>query len=521
MAFQINPGFPNKRVVKPAISPLKPDTVLAPMKMDSGRSQNQAQIRMNVNANTNTENQSRSGGRIGGRNKTKRNQKSKTPAIPFPVRGNDNFSSNTKLTINQGDFGYDISGAGSPSNFVGSRDQTLFRDYNQISEIVIENTEGGTRELNSNLVTNSIKILETDLKHSLENSSAYEGAFDVIYNILYRDVTNSTKSASGALSAIEKTAITDYLHNILKGFDTLIELETMQAWSPSNTSEFDRCLRKIASLSSNTDILEVRSKLRQALIPHVLPIGWMNYIKWIRQTHTTGTANESTKLRFNSVGMVNLMNALFRGESIDNWIIDMNNITQAVQTSSARLPAVIMSNVTSIPFGNVKDHYSNVYVSANYDEEFCNIFNNRIARWNLSDGFAAQYPSINADHVAYAAFSSPNPYSLAVADLSKQGSRSGLPLEGDLLVTAVDDQTTKNSRFHVLEDNQGTFKIRGLERWYDYCDDSVHMVDLKSDGRPDSEISIPRSNETVMIVASRQNIRMAQREALNSMTMGG
>lgn len=502
----------NKGIVNPAMSP----QTLPQMEM--AQTPNRAQIRTNVNANMNESRNSKpSGRRAGGKGKSRKtNQRPSTPVAMFTRNRSDDTKSRSSLTVNQSDFGYDIGGSNTPASFSGSVDQTLFRDYNIVSKI---NDQGMTK-LISNNITNTIKSLSLDLNASLANSGNYKSAYEVIYNIIYRDVASSTRGAAGALRAIERTGLMDYLTLVVGGFDILIDLETLQAWDPSDTSSFDRSLRKLASLASTTQLLEVRTKLRQSLIPHVLPLGWMKYIKWLRQTHLSGPASESTKLRFNSAKTINLIDLLSGNKDITVWAKDITDLADKISATDPSIPAIIMSNVTTVPFGNVKDHYSDVYKSASYDPEFCNLFNNRTVVW--ADGaVTSQYPKRTKSETAFAAFNTTTPYSLSLANLSSQVDKSGLPLEGDLVTVKVSNQVLEHSTFNLLEVSDNMFSIRGVERWFESRDDSTHTVDITSDKVLKAAVSMPRNNETMVFVAAESNISMAQRESFDSITMHG
>lgn len=515
MSFINVPGFNKgfgKNNIAPAIGPqVKPQLMVA-------NQPNQAQIRSNVSANMNQANSSSktSGGRIGGRKKGRRaNDKPNSPIIPFMKNYSKDSTPKNTLTVNNGDFGYDIGGTNTPASFNSSRDQTLFRDYN-----IISRKEGSDKaKLIANNVTNSIKSLDIGLTDCLSRSGSYTSAFSVIYNIIYRDVAANTRGAAGALSAIDDNELRNYLDKIVRAFDFLIELETLQAWDPSDNSMYDRSLRKLASLASTTTILETRTKLRQALIPHVLPSGWMKYLRWIRETHLAGPVNESNKLRFCSPAMIELMDALTKGGDISAWTTLGEQLANTVEVMSPKIPAIITSNVTSIPFSNCKDQYSEVFKGASYDPEFCNVFNNRTIQWEFN-GTGYKYPSILSSETHYAAFNSLTPYSLALANLSTQSTSSGLPLETLLTKVAVSDQAIKHSSFFIQEPSLNTFKIRGVERWYESSDDATHTVDINTNGDHESSISMPRNSETSLFVAAKSNIDMAQRESMSSITMG-
>lgn len=503
---------PGRRNVTPAISP-----AVMPQ-METAQVSNKAQIRTsnaNMNESTSSKTSGRSiGGKTKGRNKTK---KPSTPVVPFVRnKSNDNSVAKSALTLNQSDFGFDIGGSNTPTQFAGSRDNTLFRDYNQLSVIT-----DYPKKVRNNDISNQIKSFDTGFESSLATSTAYFGSWSVDYNKIYREIVAKTRGAKGALDAIASAGLQSYLNFVLDAYDTLIELETIQAWDPSSTSEYDRSLRNLASLASTPEILELRTNLRQALIPHVLPLGWMKYIKWLRQTHLASPASESTKLRFCSSNTVKLMNQLTQGTSIQEWTDHVNVLVADLQNQDPRLPAILMANVECIPFGNVKDHYSNVYKSAVYDNEYCNVFDNRTIQWSVNGEDVFQYPNLLNTARAEAAFSTMEPYSIALASLVHQYSQSsGLPLEGEIRPVKVDNQSIMNTVFYLTEeaDNAGVFKLRGVEHWYEGKSNSTHMIDLDESGALTSYVTVPRASNTMMFVAAKSNCEMAQRESLSNIT---
>jgi hypothetical protein len=265
---------------RPAISPQTlPQTQL---QVDPIQGGNQAQIRTNNrNANVPNENTRPSGQRVGGRvnNRRVNNNNRPIPVAPIMrVRNGDRRNNNSNLNVVAGDFGFNIDGSKSPNIYQGHHDLTLFRDYNKNS---VRNPDTG---LNQNNYTNAIKMLTINFGESIDGTSGYFDAFNIIQNKIERSIIASTKASKGALDIITGSNVRKYLDTVIQAYDFLIELEVMQAWDPESNRYYDKTLRGLASSMSVANVLETRNQLRMALIPHVLPMQWMQYIKWLRET---------------------------------------------------------------------------------------------------------------------------------------------------------------------------------------------------------------------------------------------
>jgi hypothetical protein len=292
----------------------------------------------------------------------------------------------------------------------------------------------------------------------------------------------------------------------------------MQAWSPSSNDYYDRSLRALAVKVSTPFVLEQRSNLRQALIPHVLPHDWMMYIKWLRETKLQNSTPESTKLRFNSYYGVSLIDELFGGTSATAWSSHVEAIIEELNALKPQIPAVLINNVNCVQLKNVKDYYTGVHNNATFDPDFNDIFNNRPHTWEGPGGIN-QYPSTSISDTAFAAFHSATPYSMALAALNKQHSLTGVPFEGKTKLIQVSDQTIANNRFQLSENSTSQFRIRGVERWFEPSDDSTHVVDLTNTGGLEQGMSTPKGVDTVAFAADISNIRMAARESLTALTL--
>jgi hypothetical protein len=505
MAFLPTPGIGvNKFQQNTAMTPLseRPQQVTP----NSGK---RAKVISNANAYSNTSTKP-SGQRTGGKTKTKRGTKS----APVPNRyavipDMKDRDDKRRLNITLSDFGYDIQGTNQAAKYQGKRDTTLFRDYNQQSQITTE------PEIAINAITNSIKLLDIDFNQSL-NFEGFKDAWNVILNMITRDIVSNTRAASGALTILPD--ITNYFSTVAGAFDLLIELEVIQAWSPSSNDYYDRSFRALAVAASTPEILEFRANLRQALIPHVLPHDWMTYIKWLRETKLQNATPESTKLRFHSQHGVALINGLFTSTSIQSWTDQVAAIITELNELKVQIPAVLINNVNCVQLKNVKEYYTGVHNSAVYDPDFNDVFNNRILAWEGSAG-QNQYPEMGVGDPCYAAFHSATPLSIALASLYKQRGYNGVPLEGKTSWISVDDQVIKNNTFQISESAGSVFRIRGRERWYESSDDSTHIIDLSTPGILIQGMSIPKGIESVSFVADYSNIHMAARESLTAMTL--
>lgn len=511
MAFNLTPGT-GRNNLKPAMTPI---SQFQPQ-MEMSNSGRQAKVvQSNANASTNTKS-GRSGKRTGG--KVTRN-KYKSFDLPVAVAPNNrqNSASHSSLNITSSDFGFDVNGSASPTPYNDKRDQTLFRDYNQRSTL-----EDGDNQLNTNNVTNSLKLLEINLKDSLYFPGAYGEAWDVIRNCITRDIVSNTKSAKGAVDLIDD--IVKYFSSVSSAFDLLIELEVMQAWSPSSNDYYNRSYRALAELTTTPEILEQRARLRQALIPHVLPLEWMNYIKWVRETKLENSTPESVKQRFISSNGALLMNAAFNGATPVDWKVEVDNTIQALNNLNSRIPATLLSNVNSVNLKNVKEYYTGVHNSAVFDADYNDVFNNRVIYWELPDGSKMHYPK-RIGEPCYAAFSSETPISMAVAGLFRQRGGYGLPIEGPPSTVKVGGQGLGHNTFQITEEESpstgSTHTIRGLEKWYEFVDNTTHIIDINTDGSINYAISTPKGTDVVSFVADTSNMAMAARESFTAMTLSG
>lgn len=506
-AFNVNPGI-GKKNLKPAMTPI---SELQPQLEMANQGKQAKVIQSNANANKQTYTKP-SGKRIGG--KVKRDNKTKEPNkyITMVNRNKGGGSNKSDLTVTAGDFGFNIDGSSQATSYEGKRDQTLFRDYNQQSTIATSTTQ----TIATNSISNSLKLLDINLEQSL--ISGYNQAWTVIKNCITRDIVSNTRAAKGAMDLLNE--ITVYLSDVSHAFDLLIELEVMQAWSPSTNDYYDRSMRAIASGTSTPEILELRAKLRQALIPHVLPHDWMMYIKWLRETKLQNSTPESTKLRFISSVGASLIDDTFRGNTPTDWTSQVNSTISDLENLNPAIAATLINNVDCVNLKNVKDYYTGVHNSASFDPNYNDIFNNRVIVWEIS-GNVQQYPKTNGTQ-CYAAFHTDTPYSMALASLNRQEAGFGVPLEGKVGYVKVGGQGIAHNNFQMTETVQSTgsvFAITGPEDWWKYHDDSAHVVDIAASGALTTGMSTPKGTDVIAFFAGTSNMDMAARESLSALTL--
>jgi hypothetical protein len=522
MSFNNFPGFkPGKK--KPLVGPQSnPNMPMPEFQMDGG--QGQARFNQTSNANAADWKQPKSkpsGRRIG--KKAKRPKKDPNePSIGYPVFvGNRDFSDNNNIKLVSSDFGYNIDGSPSPNDFEDCRDQTLFRDYNVRSQISEE--EGNF----FSAVTNQVKTLE--INPALANASpGYQSQFFVIQDLIYRGVCDTSRNQKGALDALND--LPKYLDVMSQAFATLIQLESVQSWNPSDNAYYDRSLRYLASKMSGTELLELRTQLRQVLIPHVLPVEWMKYIKWIYSVHLRNHAPESTKLRFLDVRTVGLIDKILLAttaepviteytDHVTGLITDIRNLNQVI-------PSVLINNASNVVnFANCKDWYDGMHNSADYDAEWLNLFNNRMICYEdagPATGQVSHYPSLSSNF--YLCLDSTTPYSMVLAQSSRQASSKnpGLPLEGPSSVKTIGTSANKYNRFVFVESITGDITFEPVITLTQDNTDSIHRMDFTETSgstTPNNYYSMPAGIQSLAIFGSRANCEMAARESLSKMTL--
>lgn len=519
MSFQNVPGI-KRNPINPAIGPL---TNPAFPQLQPQMQKNQAKIMMNSNtANTHSNYSPKSkpsGRKVGGKTGVKRTKNKPTPVAVLPRFENNDVSTSQSIRLVPSDFGYSVDGSPNPIDFVDGRDVTLFRDYNVRSQVTSITAEGQTNLQND--ITNQFKTLNINPKASWD-SDGYRSQIYVILDIIRRDViANSiTKAATDVLDGLPK-----YLSTITIAYATLIQIEGLQAWNPGENSYYDRSLRHLANKMSKADIIDLRNELREALIPHVLPVGWMKYIKWLYSAHLRNHSPYSTKLRFLSGHLIRLASNLLKDESYDDFSTYVKGLVDAVRAVDQNTPSVMLKAVTCIDFANVKAHYDGAFNSASYDAEWNNIFNNRRVLYRLGtapEGEVKSFPT--AGDVYYSCLDTVNPYSMVLADSSRQASpdNPGLPLEDNVEVVKITGQDNYFNRFILEEENSGTIIISPLTDVLKDNTDSIHRWFMLPEAQvPDAAVkySQPAGIQSLAVIASKANALMAARESLTNMTL--
>ena len=519
MSFNTNPGI-KRGIPKPAIGP-QVNPMLQPELQPQGN-RSKIMMKSHNNANTNSDyspNPKTSGKRVGGKTGAKRKTDTRT-TVPVPWKHGGNSERKSKLTISQSDFGYDINGSNSPNDYSDERDQTLFRDYNVRSQLKTTTESGMTNTFSQ--ITNQIKSLTIDPKEA-NNSPGYLSAMAVIFDMIRRDVVGGTRAAKGALDVLEDLPI--YLNKVPIAFAVLIQIESLQAWSPSDNAYYDRCFRLLASKMSSTEILELRTQLRQVLIPHILPIGWMKYIKWIYSPHLRNQCPESTKLRFLDARLIGLTSKILNNGDITDFQSYVTSLVTDIRNLNQSIPAIILDNVSSVEFANCKDWYDDMHNSASYDSEWNNIFNNRRIVWRSNtstSGELVHYPTAKDNY--YLCLDTVRPYSMVLADASRQfgPGNPGLPLEGRVEVTQIVGNNNLWSRFCITESDTGVFQLSPVHNISQDNTDSVHRAELEFNTTAitlTSHYSMPAGIQSLSIIASDANCQMAARESLSHMTL--
>jgi hypothetical protein len=417
-----------------------------------------------------------------------------------------------KYTLNSSDFGFEIQGSSSPTIYSGSKDQTLFRDYNQGGHLP------ETWPSNSvNSVTNSIKLLDIDFSQSISPSRGYSEAWNVIADLMYTDVIINTKSAKGALDRMSNAMLLNYFSVVSRGFDMLIQLEVLQAWNPSDNEYFDASLRQLSAKACTPELLRARTTLRQALIPHILPDKMLDYIRWIRETKLRNTSPESTKERFVDRQYLNLYYHLTVGQPPTLYFSQIAAMVTEITNLDKAMSAILINNVECSNLRYVKEEYNNVHNSAAYDPEFNNVWTNR----SVGSHEGGSSPTLKIfphyqDGNGTASFETTNPTVLALTTIGQQQlpATSGLPLEGPMNTFNCENGTAHEcNRFYFYIGVSGTVVLKGVESWYEVVDDSMHVTN--STGTALTGISTPKGVNTAAYILGDSNVQMACRESLS------
>jgi hypothetical protein len=415
--------------------------------------------------------------------------------------------------LTSSDFGFEILGSSTPTIYTGSKDQTLFRDYNQGGTLPVVSTLKSV-----NTVSNSIKLLDINFAESIDISRGYKEAWFTIAGMIRKDVVINTKSSKGAIDRIDTANLLSYHDIVSRGFDMLIQLEVLQAWNPASNDYFDSCLRQLSAKACTPELLRARTSLRQVLIPHVLPDKMLEYTRWLRETKLRNTSPESTKERFVDKNFLDLYYYLTVGVPPAPFLAKVTALIAEIYALDEILPAILINNVECTSYRNVKEAYNNVHNSAVYDPEFNNIWTNRSVVstvGGLNPDFTV-FPRYE-DGNGIASFETTNPTVLALATLGQQQvpSTSGLPLEGYMQAYNCENSTAHqcNRHFFYINGPTGDVVLKGIDEWFEVVDDSMHVTN--GSGSAMTGISKPAGVNTAAYILGDSNIQMACRVALS------
>lgn len=467
----------------------------------------------------------RTGSQVGGKHMKRRNNTKKKdnvkkgyPVAPFNTGINDSYTK-SNLTITQSDFSYEIIGSTTPNDYSDSYYDKLFRDYNTASKSVTDTVGGIVNTFCG--ATNQFKLFRIDPKES-NAAPGYVSSMTVILDVIRRNVESGTRSAKGAMEIF--AGVPKYLEVVPKAFALLIQLESLQAWNPPENTHFDNSLRILAAKISQGQILEWRTDLRQTLIPHVLPIGWMKYIKWIYSPHLRNESPYSTKQRFVEARIAHLIQRVLSDGDLSDFATEVQNTISEVKAVNQGVPSLMLNYVRDVDFANCKDWYNYPYISANYDPEWNNIFNNRGVYFKSTPTGTtiSHYPTVKDDY--YVCFDSVTPYNMALTQASRQSddNNPGLPLESNQEVALLIGQNNWFNRFYISEFLPEVFKLQPVISFTEDTTDSIHRVEFANVTGAvtiDKSYSMPHGVQTLAMIAGDSNCRMAARESLSSMTL--
>jgi hypothetical protein len=435
------------------------------------------------------------------------------PRLPNRTKFEGKITLKGKSTpLTPSDFGFEILGSSTPTIYSGSKDHTLFRDYNQGGSLPdIASSES------VNTVSNSIKLLDLDFAQSITISRGFDQAWRTIAGMIRKDIIINTNSAKGAIDRVDDANMLSYFDIVSRGFDMLIQLEVLQAWNPASNDYFDTSLRQLSAKACTAELLRARTSLRQALSPHVLPDKMMEYIRWIRETKLRNTSPESTKERFIDTKFLNLYYRISTAQSPHAFIAHLDTMVAQIHALDEILPALLINKVDCTTLRDVKEEYNNVHNSAVYDPEFNNIWTNRSVATTIG-GTTPNYSVFPRyqDGKGIASFETTNPTVLALTTIGQQQlpATSGLPLEGFMDTANCEDGNAFTcNRFFFYIGLTGNVTIKGIDEWYEVIDDSMHITGGHGSGL--HGISKPAGVNTAAYILADSNIQMACRESLS------
>lgn len=442
------------------------------------------------------------------------NNSNKKPNKGYPLIvppfGND--SNPTTTTTQRSDFSYDITGQPAATPFDGVRDDTLFKDWNRTQLKPKVDPKWST-----NGVTSYTKILTCDFKSSLTDPT-YATEWAITYSNLIRDVIRNTNASKGAFDVVTEGNIGDYIHEVSRLFTYLYELEVMMGWNPQDHSDTNAAIRHLAEqLAVEDSFLTYRTKMKEVLRSHVLPMPMLKYLRWLREYKRTNEMPESPKLSFRTQASVDLMESRYRGVPASTWAQTIDASITAVRALDARIPALLLDKVNCIDFVMVKDYWGNACNRAHYDSEFNNIYNNRLwARGTY--GSASLFPDVS--DTALVALNTIRPQGLALCNLSTQIDKSfaDMPLENVGGPKPYSTFTSSVGFVHFYVANSTSvnlpYDLNPVKGWFEHGDDSTFTVD---DASTVKGIAIPRGDTLQMFYPGKSNINMAKRLAFQEL----
>lgn len=520
MAFNAPLPF-GPRIAKPAISPLTAPQLMPEQQMGRG---NQSRVHMDMNsdnvpASTPESKPNKSGRRKGGRSKTKRTEKSSSP-VGF-ARGKSNSNNNYVSPPPQAsDFGYETEGSNTPTTISTSKDTSLFRDNNVKSQFKKGSNEGDV--LNST-PTNEAIAIKVNFKPVLNPQGltwlAFWSEWQVIWNNWNREVISGTVGSKGAIDNFSKENVQNYLNAVIVGFDTLIQLEVLLAWGPTDRNFFDQQLRHLAAQgSSSVELLQARTKLRDALRTCVLPVNTMKYLRWLREVKSSNSSPQSCKLQFTSTQIDELRTTLLSNSpDVSTFVTYINDCITDIYATNAALPALLTERVKSAQFDDVFKYYNTVHNSACFDPTWLDMYNNMGTSYasTASPESWSNYPQVK--DTTFAGFMESPTSTLALANtaLTIGNHNYGAPFINNAS-PAIKGGANYFNVSSIIYVNGNGYTIKANDAWYKTGSDRMHLMEdgsLTLTGIQWS--SRAKGFNVIEYYPSKENVQMAQRLALN------
>jgi len=526
--------IPNRKTIvnpsiNPNIAPLPgPAPAVSVDSLPNGRFNTNMNMNMgnnnNVSANSKSFNKSKpTVGRAPKKNKgfTKRNTGNKykdvTPFVVPPMGGGNGNKGYNPPGFDASDFGYEVYGTTQPQTIGGSQDDTLFRDWNIDSKTAIGDS---LDKVHANKVTNMAQAIEFGFSKPLPYS-ATDSEWNVIYNTWMREVTARTNAQKGALDAFTEENVREYLDACIVAYDTLIQLDVLLSWGPTDHAYFDKQIRHVtAQASSQLDVLNARIKLRDTLRSLVLPQQLMAYIRWAREYKLNNPSPESTKLVIHSTLIEQLKLEVLNPTDFTDFNKAIGKMCDAVKATNVVLPALFTNYINTCNFMDIKDMWGPVHNSAAYDENWMNVWDNiPVVLSSSPPGPTEQYlvyPQV--DEMAAVAFrgSTHSNIALASAALQQVGHDFGAPFMNLGQPSSLADASGQFCGRSALLLNTTTNSIepKGLDKWYQ-CPIQYHQCNWDTALGEIRFSSFAKGLGVVEFYPNKSNIGMAQRQALH------